>query len=44
VLVEIRGNIFEEIHKPFLFDLDDDEQEDACRDERIRQRWNVKLL
>ena len=27
-----------------LFDLDDDDQEDARKDKRITQRWNIKLL
>ncbi len=34
---------FEQFHGLFLFDLVDDVQEDACQDERIRQRWTVKL-
>ncbi len=35
---------FEQFHGFFLFDLVDDNQEDAHQDERIRQRWTVKLL
>jgi hypothetical protein len=35
---------FEQIHGPFLFDMDDDDHDDAHRDERIEQRWNVELL
>jgi hypothetical protein len=35
---------FEQFHGLFLFDLVDDDQEDAHQDERIRQRWTVKLL
>jgi hypothetical protein len=34
---------FEQFHGLFLFDLVDDDQEDAHQDERIRQRWTVKL-
>jgi hypothetical protein len=33
-----------QIHRPFLLDLDDDVQEDASQDKRIKQRWNVELL
>ena len=35
---------FKQIHRPFLFDLDDDGQEDTHQDKRIKQRLNVKLL
>ncbi len=34
---------FEQIHRPFLFDTDDKDQDGACQDERIEQRWNVEL-
>jgi hypothetical protein len=34
---------FEQFQGLFLFHLVDDDQEDACQDERIRQRWTVKL-
>ena len=34
---------FENNDRSFLFDLDDKDQEDTHRDERIRQRWNVEL-
>jgi hypothetical protein len=34
---------FEQFHGLLLFDLVDDNQEDAHRDERIRQRWTVEL-
>ena len=34
---------FKQFHGLFLFDLVDDDQEDAPQDERIRQRWTVKL-
>ncbi len=34
----------EQIQGLFLFDLDDDDQEDTHQDERIRQRWTVELL
>jgi hypothetical protein len=34
---------FEQFHGTFLFDLDDDDQEDARQDKRIKQRWTVKL-
>jgi hypothetical protein len=43
VLEEIRGRIHT-ISRIVLFDLVDDDQEDACQDERIRQRWTVELL
>jgi hypothetical protein len=29
---------FEQFHGPFLFDLDEDDQDKARQDERIRQR------
>jgi hypothetical protein len=29
---------FKQIHGPFLFDLDEDDQNEACQDERIRER------
>jgi hypothetical protein len=35
---------FKQFHGLLLFDLVDDKQEDAHQDERIRQRWTVKLL
>ena len=35
---------FGQFHGTFLFDLDDDDQEDARQDKRIKQRWTVKLL
>ncbi len=35
---------FERIHEPFIFDLGDDNQDKASRDERIRQKWNVDHL
>ena len=35
---------FEQIHGPFLFDLDKDDQDKAHRDKRIRQKWNVDPL
>ncbi len=35
---------FEQIHGPFLFDSDKDDQDEARRDKRIRQRWNVDPL
>ena len=35
---------FKNIHVLILFDLDDDDQEDAHWDERIRSRWTVELL
>ncbi len=35
---------FEQIHGPFLFDSDEDDQDEACQDERIKERWNVDLL
>jgi hypothetical protein len=35
---------FEWIHRPFLFDSDEDGQDEACRDKRIRERWNINLL
>ncbi len=35
---------FKPIHEPFLFDLDEDNQDEACQDKRIRQRWNVGPL
>jgi hypothetical protein len=35
---------FERIHGPFLFDLDEDDQDEVRRDKRIRQRWNVDPL
>ncbi len=35
---------FEQFHGLLLFDLVDDDQEDAHQDEMIRQRWTVKLL
>ncbi len=35
---------FEQFHGLLLLDLVDDDQEDACQDERIRQRWTVKQL
>ena len=34
---------FEQFHGLLIFDLVDDDQEDAHQDERIRQRWTVKL-
>jgi hypothetical protein len=34
---------FKRIHGPFLSDLDEDDQDKARRDERIRQTWNVEL-
>jgi hypothetical protein len=34
---------FEQFHGLLLFDLVDDDQEDARQDERIYQRWTVKL-
>jgi hypothetical protein len=34
---------FKQFHGIFLFDLVDDDHEDVCQDERIRQRWTVKL-
>jgi hypothetical protein len=40
VLEEIRGRI-QTISQ--TLDLVDDDQEDACQDERIRQRWTVEL-
>jgi len=44
---EYRQKLEEElkqIHRPYYFDLDDDDQDDTHRDKRIKQRWNVKLL
>jgi hypothetical protein len=35
---------FEQFHGLFLFNLVDDDQEDARQDERIRQRWTAELL
>ncbi len=35
---------FEQIHGPFLFDADKDDQDEARRDKNIRQRWNVDPL
>ncbi len=35
---------FKQFHGLHLFDLVEDDQEDAHQDERIRQRWTVKLL
>jgi hypothetical protein len=35
---------FETIHGHFLNDFDDDDQEDAHRDERVRQRWAIELM
>jgi hypothetical protein len=35
---------FKQFHGLFIFDLVDDNQEDARRDERIRQRWTVEML
>ncbi len=34
---------FDQINGPFLFDSDEDDQDEACRDERIQERWNVNL-
>jgi hypothetical protein len=34
---------FKQIHGTFLSDLDEDDQDKAHRDERIRLRWNVEL-
>ena len=34
---------FKQIHQTFLSDLDEDDQDEAHRDERIRLRWNVEL-
>ncbi len=33
----------EQIHALFLFDLNDDDQEDTHQDKKIRQRWTVEL-
>ncbi len=35
---------FEQIHGPILFDTDDNNQDDACQDEMIEQKWNMELL
>ncbi len=35
---------FKQIHGPFLFDSDEDDQDEAHRDKRIQQRWNVDPL
>jgi len=43
VLEEIGGMIRTNLWT-LLFDLDDDDQEDARKDKRITQRWNIKLL
>ena len=32
---------FERIHETYIFDSDDDNQDKASQDERIRQKWNV---
>jgi hypothetical protein len=34
---------FKRIHGPFLSDSDEDDQDEALRDERIRQEWNFEL-
>ncbi len=34
---------FEQFHRLFLFDLVDDDQDNAHQDERIRQIWTIKL-
>jgi hypothetical protein len=34
---------FVHINGPFLLDTDDDDQDNACRDQRIEQRWTVDL-
>ncbi len=34
---------YRKTHGPFLFDTDDDDQDIACWDERIEQRWNVEV-
>ncbi len=35
---------FKRIHGPLLSDSDEDDQDEARRDKRIRQKWNVGLL
>jgi hypothetical protein len=35
---------FKRIHGPLLSDSDEDDQDKARRDKRIRQKWNVGLL
>jgi hypothetical protein len=35
---------FETSHGHFLNDFNDDDQEDARRDKRVRQRWAIKLM
>ena len=34
---------FERIHGPLLSDSDEDDHDEACRDKRKRQKWNVEL-
>jgi hypothetical protein len=34
---------FVHIHRPFLLDTDDDNQDDAHQDEGVEQRWTVEL-
>ena len=34
---------FETIHENFLNDFDEDDQEDAHQDKRVRHKWSIKL-